>query len=322
MEYIKILLFICIWIIEAMLLGTLVGVRRNCKECFLCGSLVCGVFFGMLSFVCLKKGWYLQQSANVLLGMNVVLLAGCLLLLGIWKKYRAGVKECLFHGLKKPGKTEFCIFFAFLFVAGVYAADRFPLEAGYTTAEQVVTMLDSGRLSGVDIFTGESAVSDTVSIVSTDYLPLFYACLCRWTGFGAAQLLFGIVPYFVLLSAFCMILLWSEGIGGDDEKKKKVAAVLFAFVTICGNGAYMNTSYGLLHVPFEAMTVVSCVLLPLYVWSLLWNKKAFPALLAGANILMLGGIVKGMALLLVATICIVVAKVAASLMERRGKQWT
>lgn len=322
MEYIKILLFICIWIIGSMLVGTLVGVRNNRKECFLCGSLFYGVFLGMLSFVCLRKGWSLQQSAKVLLGMSGVLLLGCLLLLGIWKTYRNRVKECLFQELKKPGKTVVCVLFAFLLVAGVYMVRPFPLEASQMTAEQVVTMLDSGRLSGVDILTGESAASGTVSLVPTDYLPLFYACLCGRTGLSATQLLFGVVPYFVLFAAFCVLLLWSEGIGGEDEKKKAAAAVLFAFVTICGNGAYMNTSYGLLHAPYEAMTVVSCILLPIYVWSLLWNKKVLLALLAAGNILMLGGPVKGAVLLLVATLCIIVAKVVLALLERRGTKWT
>ena len=329
MESIKIVLLICISIVFPVLVGSLpsAGLRagkdkRTLRETYLYGCLLYGALIGMLSFVCNYAGVLFEKSAKLMLMMSVALLLACAVAFALWRGYRAYVKVQFAKCLKKPGKAELCVMCAFLLVACIYVMRPFPMELGFDTPERVVTMLDSGRLSDVNIWTGESAVTDVEQTLSTDYLPLFYACLCKWTGLTPAAVLFDVIPFLVLLQAFCVIALWVDAFFGNEKKMRGTALLLFALVTICGNAAYMNTSYGLLQYPYEAMTVFSSVLIPLAAWSVVSRANWFVTALVVVNALCLGGLVKCGVIFAVAVVCLVLTKLIFTVAERRKSTWT
>lgn len=324
MDSIKILLLISILFIYPLLPGSILcckmgkkSERQGFASAYVSGSLLCGALCGALSFVCVHRGWSLERTSSVLLVFFAFFAVVCVGVFAFCGTCRSYVAERLLTWKKETGKGQILLLAAYLSVALLYVVRPFPMETGFDTPERVVTILDTGVMSGTDALTGEPAVTDGNWKNKVCNLPLFYACLCRWMSLSPADVLFSVVPYVVLLLAFCVISLWADFFFSGEKRGKDIALLLFALITLCGNAAYMNTSYGLLHFPYEGFTIFSSILLPLVGLCVLERKNTFLLMLAAVNMVFAGGVVRAVAVLGLVLVCILAVECISFLTERR-----
>ncbi len=325
MELIKIMLLICILLVYPLFPGSFVRWVLKKKDSeyglgtmYVAGILSCGVFFGALAFFGVRFGMTLDRFAGAALLSALLLLVFGVVMIFVIRSYREMLKQAVVALKKKPAKEDIYIVLAFLLVAGVYLLDPFSLEPTHDTAERVVTIVDTGRLAGTDALTGGEAPVLGNWKDQLENLPLLYACLCRLTGLSPAHVLFDVVPYVVLFFAFCVFATFVDFAFEKHKMSRAAALSLFALITVCGNVAYMNTSYGLLHYPYEAMTIFSSILLPLAFFYAMSREHVLLLLLVWANAVFAVGIEKAFVVQGLQTICYIAAYLVYRLAERRG----
>nr|MBQ8252745.1 hypothetical protein [Lachnospiraceae bacterium] len=293
--------------------------KSSLGRVFLSGELLGGAMFAALSFICVRKGADLAFLSKAALFMWGAVLIISIALLAVLKKCREFVRE-LIKSSKKPGIPGLVIALAFVSVAILYVVRPFPMESGYVTPEQVVTVLDTGALRGFDALSGQAQPAAGNWKDQINNLPLFYACLCQLSGLSPMAVLFNVVPFVVLSAAFCVISLFANAFF-EEEKKRATVFAVFALITLCGNSAYMNTSYGLLHYPYEPMTVFSSIVLPLVLGYVLTREHVISFLLVAINGVFLAGVYRGLAVMAISVFAVILAILLVFAVERRGKSW-
>lgn len=325
MEIVKIALLIGILLVYPLVPGAaLLGILKKKKDAyslgdvFVAGVLLCGVLFGGFAFVGVRLGWTLDifSKAALILALLLLVVSGIIC---------AAIRRCrnviliVKSAWKEIKKEDLLIAFAFLLVALIYLIRPFSIEPGHDTAERVVTVVNTGRLMGADVLTeAEVAVSGNWK-QQLENLPLFYACLCKWSGLLPADILFSVMPYVILVLVFCVISAFSDRIFQKDKASRRLALLLFAMITVCGNTAYMNTSYGFLHYPYEAMTIFSGILLPLLFLYAFSREHIVLLLLVGVSAVFLVGVEKAVWLIALLVICYAATLLVSRFAERRSK---
>ncbi len=324
MELIKILLLICILLVYPLFPGSFVRwvLKKKNSEyglgtMYVAGVLSCGVIFGTLSFFGVRSGMSLDLFSKAALITALLFLLFCVVMLFAIRGYRKMFVQAWKGWKAKPGKEEVYIVFAFLLMMVLYLLQPFSVEPSHDTAERVVTLVDTGRLAGTDPLTGQEAPVKGNWKDQLENLPLIYATLCRWTGLSPAQMLFDVVPYVVLFFAFCVISTFVDGAFEKHKMSRAASLVLFALITVCGNVAYMNTSYGLIHYPYEAMTIFSSILLPLAFFYAMSREHVLLIMLVWVNAVFAVGVEKAVVILGLQVICYVVSYLVYRLTERR-----
>jgi len=324
MELIKILLLICILLVYPLFPGSFVrwvlkkkNVEYGLGAMYVAGVLSCGVFFGAAAFWGVRFDMSLDLFSKAALVTALLVLVFCMVMLFAIRGYREMFAKAFLRLKKRPEKEDFYIVLAFLLVAVLYLLDPFSIEPAHDTAEKVVTIVDSGRFSGTNPLTALEAPVKGNWKDQLENLPLIYAVFCEWTGLSPAQVLFDVAPYIVLFFAFCVISTFVDVAFEKHRMSRAASLVLFAMITVCGNVAYMNTSYGLIHYPYEAMTIFSSILLPLAFFYAMSREHILLILCVWINAVFAVGVQKAAVILGLQVICYFAAYLIYRLAERR-----
>ncbi|MBR1692772.1 MAG: hypothetical protein IJ711_08370 [Lachnospiraceae bacterium] len=175
---------------------------------------------------------------------------------------------------------------SFGILAGLYASlaiicllHRPLLESRFDLPERLSAMQGTNLMGGINPLTGEmTGVSSGWGTAARSFLPAWYLFLMRLFHLQVWDMLFKVAPLWLL--ALCMsayyeigavVLSYSaadEAITGgqaapaQNRRRLLIYMAFFTIFTLCGNGAYMNPSYGLLHYAYEETTLLGSVLLP------------------------------------------------------------
>lgn len=328
MEILQIVLLIGILLVYPLFPGSaLLGMLKKKKEecslgsVFVAGVLLCGLLFGVFAFGGVRLCWTLDVFSKAALMLALLLLAVSVIICIAVRSCRKVLSSAGSALKKRPGREEVLISGAFLLVAAVYLLQPFSLEPGHDTAERVVTYVETGKLVGVDALTGSEVPVEGNWKQQLENLPVFYACLCVWSGLSAADVLFSVIPYVVLFLAFCVFSELAAAVFEKNPKSRAMALVLLAMITVCGNTAYMNTSYGLLHYPYEAMTIFSSILLPLVFLYALSKEHVVLLLFLCVNAVFCAGAEKAVWMIALQVVCYVAALCLSRFLERRSDAW-
>ncbi len=273
MELIKCLFLICILLLYPLLPGVVICriIKGNnssdvLNRVYVLGALVEGTGVCVLAFVGVRMNLSLSRFTLIFSLVASLCLLLCALICFCDRSSRRMLKALISQIVTKMKKADgwfALIGIAYLLIAVYYLVSPFSIEMNFDTPESVVTIVDRGELTGADVMTGKEITISGNWKEQICNLPVFYAVLCKMTGLSPAQILFDVVPYVALVLVFCVIGQWFDLFFGENRRAKSYAFLLCAMVTVFGSKAYMNTSYGVLHVPYEGMTLLSSVLLPL-----------------------------------------------------------
>ena len=137
------------------------------------------------------------------------------------------------------------------------------LEGAFDLPERMSTLQIVGTFGGVHPLTGEAVVAPSRLQQWTDgVMPAWYLFFASLLDVPTYQMLFQVVPLWTLSLCMSAYYVIAQVLFGENEKRIRVFMVFFALFTLCGNGAYMNPSYGLLHYGYEESTLLSNVVLP------------------------------------------------------------
>lgn len=344
MEWMKCILAVTVFLGYPLLPGSLSGYlcrkypnKGLQQNIYLQGVLIYGALFGISAMLGAYKNLSVQLFSGITLLCSLALAALVAVCFVCIKAYRSYVLErvgVVFEWMcrKKLCKLNFIQFLpvaAYFMISFLYVVRPFPLETGYDTPERVVTMLQTGQMTGTNILTGE-VTDEVLSLTETPMaLPLLYTCLCTWFSLSPGKLMFEIIPFVVLFFVLQVVYAF----GGCIWKEKKEAGnrawflFFFAFVTLCGNKAYMNVSYGLLHFPYEGKTLFSVGLLPLAFVTCMQELSGrryadwAELLLLLVNSVLLVGPGKGVGIMLTEILVLLVSRLILDFWKGRGRLW-
>lgn len=244
--------------------------RGSLGDAILCGAGISVLFCLGSVYVVLRK----QADFSFLYkiyGLEMLLVTiVSVLLLALRKRGREFVqKQGVFLKEKRNLRIVLMLALLYLLVAGAFFLHRPLLEDRFDLPERLSTMAESNALAGINPLTGVSQPTETLLEMWKDAgIPAFYLCLMKVSGLSLFDVLFKAVPLWVL--GLCMCAYWeiAAALFGNKNIRGRIL-FMFAFVlfTLCGNQAYMNPSYGLLHYAYEETTLISCVLFPMF-WAL------------------------------------------------------
>lgn len=272
MDLIKELLLIIILLVCPVVTGNLCDrmfarktEERTLSGAFLSGCLVYLVVFGALSEAGTNRGWEFAKVEKLLLVSGLFLLFFSTIVSVASGKLRADMKQRVTVFLKAGGKERALWAVMYATVAAVYLFCPFYISESFFLPEQVLSLVRTG-----DIYAAK------------ENLAVIYACFCKWFALSAGDVLFRVIPYVVLVMCFCVISELGKVLMGESRSAKLIFPMCYTLLILFGNEAHMNPPYGLLHFPYEGMTLVANVLIP-YMFVLLLKKKSMP----GAVVLLL-----------------------------------
>ena len=241
---------------------------------FLIGSgIYMCVFAILVLFACLGGQDFAFVYRCGLVSLFVLyLLAGLTMCI---KRFRRVIAESFAVMRQKDWRVcAWLLFACYLGIAGTYVLHRPLLSELFDLPERLTVLEQTGLLTGVDPLTGHaSGVQFSFPVYVRSILPAWYLLLVRLSGLERWDILFKIVPFWIL--ALCMsvhyemgvTILWHAGSQEHDKSREARKRVLlfmcfFTIYILCGNGAYMNPPHAILHYAYEEEAVLTNVLIP------------------------------------------------------------
>lgn len=257
MEFVQNVIAILILFIAPFLVGNLF-LKKTISGTYISGVLLMLGLFELVSVKAVRGKWNFIELYHAFLITEVLLfLAGtaCFFVRRAKGQWRLQVD---FRRIKKYLwlVPAFC-----LALAGIFACQP-KLESWYLVPETVTTILDTNSLHGYHPLTGQPLAVEKSFRDSLYNLPAFYACLLRCFGIGQEMLLFRVIPVFVLLVSFFVFYQIGVYFFSTSAVGEVIFLWVYALVLVCGENAYMNEAYQLLHYAYEGRAVLSSVLLP------------------------------------------------------------
>lgn len=257
MELVKIVICIVVLFMAPFLVGN-VFFKKTFSGTYISGVLLSLGVFEALSIVAVKKAWDFQMlSKGFLFSLVVIVCAGTVIFFTRVLKKQRQIKFTLF-----VDKEFLWILLAFCLVGSVFFIYAPKLESWYLVPETVTTILDTNSLHGYNPLTGQPLAVAKSLRDSLINLPAFYACLIEWFGVGQSVVLFKIIPLWVLFISFMVFYRVASFIFQDSKVERTVFMWVYAIVLFCGDKAYMNESYQMLHYAYEGRAILTGVLLP------------------------------------------------------------
>lgn len=274
MILLKILLLTCLFLVGNCAVGTLLlallkGRKRNndsnvvsTPKTLLAGTGFLFLVFAVLTYLVINREGTFATLYRIFLVSYVGILAGSVLLLFGVKTFRRMILF-RFSLLKSKdywkAKRLWLVLFALMAVT--FYVHRPYLESRFDLPERMSTLNNNGMFYGVNPLTGETAVElPKAGQWSEGVVPAFYLFFSKLFGVPTYRMLFQAVPLWTL--CLCMSAYYLIGRALFDKKKLRYFMICFTMFTLCGNGAYMNPSYGLLHYAYEESTLISSVVFP------------------------------------------------------------
>ena len=220
--------------------------------------------FTGLAFVVIDKGAGFPTLRKLFFLGYFGVMACSFVLLFVVKNFRNLLLDRVCQIKSREYWKECGVFVVLFFIIGAtffmhrpYLEDRFDLPERMSTLEAV------GTFGGVNPLTGEGmAMPSPWKQWSKGVMPAWYLFFAGLLDLSTYQMLFWVVPLWTL--SLCMSAYYVIAQILFDNQKKRIGwfMVFFALFTLCGNRAYMNPSYGLLHYGYEESTLLSNVVLP------------------------------------------------------------
>lgn len=223
------------------------------------------LLFGVLVLAALLLGESFSFVYKIYGAVQLVSLAAVILGIAFHKPFRGFVFQKAQLFFAKENRVKVLVVLAmYLAVALTYFCHRPLLEANFDLPERLCTLKESGIFIGVNPLTGmPEAEAGALQTWSASVLPAFYLFWMKVFHVSIFDMLFKMVPCFVLALSMGAYYEIAKTLFCGDEKKVLLFMLAFTLLTLCGNGAYMNPSYGLLHYAYEESTWMSSVILPL-----------------------------------------------------------
>ena len=199
----------------------------------------------------------------VLVGYGGVLLCSLVVLLVI-KRFRMFVFESAILLKSKKFWKQQGLYILLFWVIGVsFFIHRPYLEGRFDLPERVNTLAVTETFWGTNPLTGEGMESvSAFQQWSKGVMPAWYLFFSNLLGLPIYRVLFQVVPLWTLSLCMSAYYVIAQILFDRDKKRVGYFMVFFTLFVLCGNGAYMNPAYGLLHYGYEEATLISNVILP------------------------------------------------------------
>ena len=257
MELIQMAICIAVLLIAPFLLGNLF-LKKTISGTYISGVLLWFGIFELISVAAVKKAWDFQTLSKRFFIVFCIL--GCLGAVCFF--IRVVKKQWTLKGMLSVYKEILWLIPAFCLVAVVFFVYVPKLESWYLVPETVTTILDTNSLHGYNPLTGQPLTAAKSMRDSLINLPAFYACLIDWFQIRQGILLFKIIPVWVLFVSFLVFYQLAAFFFKELKVERIVFMWVYALVLFCGDRAYMNESYQLLHYAYEGRAILTAVLLP------------------------------------------------------------
>lgn len=147
-------------------------------------------------------------------------------------------------------------------------------RAGDMTAETVESFLETDGIYRVNPLTGQAYQAGVPFRIRILGLPTLYGIICRVFGLQAAELVWTLVPLYVLLLSYLAYWTLAETFfaGKKNIEKRLLFMALVAAVFCVGDYLYGLDGFGLLHCGYRGVTIRNGILLPYTVGLMLRHR--------------------------------------------------
>lgn len=153
-------------------------------------------------------------------------------------------------------------------------------RSGDMTVETVESFLETDGIYQVNPLTGQNYELGVPLRIRILCLPTLYGILCRIFGLQAVELVWRLVPIFVLF--LCYLAFWTLAkalfVGEKDREKRLLFLTITAAVICVGDYLYGMDGFGLLHCGYRGVTIRNMILMP-YIFGLALRHRWRPVFL-------------------------------------------
>ena len=238
--------------------------RNGLAKALLAGTGFLFILFGVLTFFVIFRGAAFAVLSKAFIIIYLCMLVGSVVVLLAVKRFRGFVLAGLKSLKSKAYWKEQCLWITlFLLIAVTFFIHRPYLESRFDLPERMSTLEATGAFSGVNPLTGQAAAElSKVQQWTQGVVPAWYLFFSNLFGIPTYRMLFQVVPLWTLCLCMSAYYLIARILFNGNRGAVRYFMIFFTLFTLCGNGAYMNPSYGLLHYGYEESTLLSSVVLP------------------------------------------------------------
>lgn len=222
------------------------------------------LFFAVLTFGVIYRGaGFYVLSKLFAIGYFGILVCSLVILVAV-KSFRIHVfKEVSKLKSKRFWKEQYLWFILFGVIGVTFFMHRPYLESRFDLPERMNTLEAVDTFWGMNPLTGESAQAPSrLHQWTRGVMPAWYLFFAHMSGVPTYRILFQVVPLWTLSLCMSAYYVIAQNFFCENKKNVRWFMVFFVLFTLCGNGAYMNPSYGLLHYGYEESTLLSNVVIP------------------------------------------------------------
>lgn len=274
-----------LWLLAALvpcLLG--MGVLRICygsrmtqemslADCILTGGIICIGLAEAAHLTAVVLGWSFSRCVKIFNTSAVLLCVLAVFVLIISGKSMANKEKY------KSNRLLWLPFMAVVIAQLWYVTTMQSVYiAGDMTLETVCSFLESDAVYMVNPLTGGEYVSGMPFRLKILCLPTLYGSLCRGMGIAPQQLVYGIIPAFVLVGSYLAYGTVAKYLFPEDGTKRGMFMLMVAVLFSAGDYMFGMDGFGVLHSGFRGVTIRGAILLP-YTFGLMLRRKYKMALL-------------------------------------------
>lgn len=147
-------------------------------------------------------------------------------------------------------------------------------RSGDMTVETVESFLQTDGIYQVNPLTGQNYELGVPLRIRILGLPTLYGILCRIFGLRAVELVWRLVPLFVLFLSYLAYWTLAKAlfVEGKDREKRLLFLTITAAVICVGDYLYGMDGFGLLHCGYRGVTIRNMILMP-YTFGLALRHK-------------------------------------------------
>lgn len=254
-----------------ILYGSRTAQELNPADNVLTGGIICIGLAEAAHLAAVVLGWSFSRCIKVYgIGVAVLLFASIVVILLFHKKEKKKIKNVNVKRKIQPVWIAFLVVAVAQLICVSLAKEIY--TAGDITLETVKSFLYTDAVYKVNPLTGNEYTAGMPMRLKILCLPFLYSGICQVFGLTPEQVIYGMIPAFVLLGSFLAYSNVAGYLFPEDSAKRGLLMLFVAVLLWLGDYMFGMDGFSVMHSGFRGVAIRAAILIPYTIGAVLRRK--------------------------------------------------
>ena len=255
-----------------ILYGSRTAQEMSTADSILTGGIICIGLAEAAHLAAVVLGWSFSRCIKSFGIGLLILLAAAIAVIFLCRRKEAD-RPWKYGNIKRRIQPIWIVFFMAATVQLIYVSLAEGISAtGDITLETVNSFLYTDAVYKVNPLTGKEYTLGMPLRLKILCLPTVYAGVCQVFGQSPEQVIYGMIPAFVLIAGFLAYSTVAQYFFPEDSGKRGLFMLLVAVLFVAGDYMHGMDGFGVMHQGFTGVAIRAAVFLP-YTFGAVLRKK-------------------------------------------------